>query len=349
MARGSKRGGDHEGSQQRTSGADLTPDAPSFDDTDAPSFDDTDAPAIDLAAIARDDALIDAIAGDGQVATSSPEEFELATLLAAWRAEILAPAMPAEPNLDQVAAAVDRELATIAPPHRSGLRLLRPIVGVAAAVAVVMAGLTVFSYNAVPGDPLWKVKEVVFTERANSTVAGIDTTTNLEEAERLIQAGNPEAALAVLESAGKRVGDVSESAKRDELTAWRERLMADVAKTTPPATTTTTTPPSAPGTIPGLPVVPGVTLPGVSVTVPVLPTTVPTSPSLPTYPPVDTVVPPITLPPITLPPIGTIVPPVDTTIPPVETTDLPAPTTTKGEPTIEDTPTQDQTSNPPPS
>ncbi|MFD4183457.1 anti-sigma-D factor RsdA [Rhodococcus sp. NPDC058514] len=329
MARGSKRGGDHEGSQQGTSGADLTPDASSFGDTDAT--------AVDFAAIARDDALIDAIAGDGPVATNSPEEFELATLLTAWRAEILAPAMPAEPNLDQVAAAVDRELATIAPlrPHRSGLRLLRPIAGAAAAVAVVMAGLTVFSYNAVPGDPLWKVKEVVFTERANSTVAGIDTTTSLEEAERLIQAGDPEAALTVLESANKRVGDVSESAKRDELTAWRDRLMADVVKTTPP---TTTTPPSDPGTISGLPVVPGVTLPGTSVTLPVLPTTVPTVPSLPTLPPEETVVPPITLPTITLPPIETIVPPVDTTIPPVQTTDPPVQTTPRVEPTTQNTP-----------
>ncbi|MFC7447734.1 anti-sigma-D factor RsdA [Rhodococcus daqingensis] len=345
MARGSKRGGDHEGTRQDTSGADLTPDASSLGDTDASSLGDqdasaADATAVDFAAIARDDALIDAIAGDGPVATNSPEEFELATLLTAWRAEILAPAMPAEPNLDQVAAAVDRELATIAAPRRSGLRLLRPIAGAAAAVAVVMAGLTVFSYNAVPGDPLWKVKEVVFTERANSTVAGIDTTNNLEEAERLIQAGDPQAALAVLESARKRAGDVSESAKRDELTAWHERLMADVVKTTPP-TTTTTTPPSEPGTIPGtipgLPPVPGVTVPGSTATVPVLPTTVPTFPSLPTVPPI-TVIPPITIPPITIPPVDTTIPPVDTTIPPVITTAPPVPTTTWSEPTPEDTP-----------
>ncbi|WP_081830512.1 anti-sigma-D factor RsdA [Rhodococcus sp. UNC363MFTsu5.1] len=347
MARGSKRGGDHEGTRRDTSGADLTPDASSLDDTDASS---ADATAVDFAAIARDDALIDAIAGDGPIATNSPEEFELATLLTAWRAEILAPAMPAEPDLDQVAAAVDRELATIGSPRRSGLRLLRPIVGAAAAIAVVMAGLTVFSYNAVPGDPLWKVKEVVFTERANSTVAGIDTTTNLEEAERLIRAGDPQAALVVLESARKRVDDVNESAKRDELTAWRERLVADAVKTPP----TTTTPPSAPGTSPGLPAVPGVTLPGDTVTAPVLPTTVLDLPSLPTtVPPVETGVPPITVPPITIPPTQVppiTIPPIVTTQPPVLTTVPSVPTTTKVVPPTQDTPTpRDLTSNPPPS
>ncbi|MFI6428683.1 anti-sigma-D factor RsdA [Rhodococcus oryzae] len=336
MARGSKRGGDHEGTQRDTSGADLTPNASSLGDEES-----ADATAVDFAAIARDDALIDAIAGDGPIATNSPEEFELATLLTAWRAEILAPAMPAEPDLDQVAAAVDRELATIGSPRRSNLRLLRPIAGAAAAVAVVMAGLTVFSYNAVPGDPLWKVKEVVFTERANSTVAGIDTTTNLEEAERLIRAGDPQAALVVLESARKRVDDVNESAKHDELTAWRDRLVADAAKTPP-----TTTLPSAAGTVPGLPVVPGVTLPGDTATAPVLPTTAPTLPSLPTFtPPDDTGTPPIELPTFT-PPVITTVPPVITSPPVVPTTAPPAPTTTRVLPPTQDTPTpRDLTSN----
>ncbi|MFG1782093.1 anti-sigma-D factor RsdA [Rhodococcus oryzae] len=342
MARGSKRGGDHEGTQRDTSGADLTPDASSLGDAE----ESTDATAVDFAAIARDDALIDAIAGDGPIATNSPEEFELATLLTAWRAEILAPAMPAEPDLDQVAAAVDRELATIGSPRRSNLRLLRPIAGAAAAVAVVMAGLTVFSYNAVPGDPLWKVKEVVFTERANSTVAGIDTTTNLEEAERLIRAGDPQAALVVLESARKRVDDVNESTKHDELTAWRDRLVADAAKTPP----TTTTLPSAAGTTPGLPVVPGVTLPGDTVTAPVLPSNVPTSPSLPTVLPVEPGVPPTQVPPITIPPVVTTVPPVITSPPVVPTTVPPAPTTTRVLPPTQDTPTpRDLTSNVAPS
>ncbi|AQA23403.1 hypothetical protein BTZ20_1628 [Rhodococcus sp. MTM3W5.2] len=91
MARGSKRGGDHEGTQRDTSGADLTPDASSLGDEES-----ADATAVDFAAIARDDALIDAIAGDGPIATNSPEEFELATLLTAWRAEILAP--PCRPS-----------------------------------------------------------------------------------------------------------------------------------------------------------------------------------------------------------------------------------------------------------
>lgn len=260
---------------------------------------------VDLAAVQRDDALIDAIAGGGEVATATAEEYQLAALLAGWRAEIVGSDLPAGPTLDEVAAAVDAELAQQHSPRPLGLRLLRPVAGAAAAIAVVMAGVTVFSYNAQPGDPLWKVKEVVFTERANSTVASIDTTSNLQEAERLIQSGDTQGAMAVLESASKRVTGVNDSSKRDELNAWHDRLMADVAKTTTAAPTTTT-------------------LPGVTTTVPLPTTLLPGTlvPVVPTVPPeiLQQVPATPTLPPVTVVPsapvqVTTVVPPVTTTNP----------------------------------
>ncbi|MFC9790599.1 anti-sigma-D factor RsdA [Rhodococcus sp. NPDC127528] len=298
MARGSKRSGNDKWTRRTTSDADLAPAPLELDE-------ETDSTPFDLAAVQRDDALIDAISGEGQVVTETPEEYRLAMLLAGWRAEIVTPALPDEPSLDEVVAAVNEELA----PGSGGtgrLRLLRPIAGAAAAIAVVMAGVTVFSYNAQPGDPLWKVKEVVFTERANSTVAGIDTTSNLQEAERLIKAGDTQAAMTVLQSASKRAGDVNDSDKRDELNAWHDRLMADVAKTTTPTTTTTTTPPGESTSVSAVPVVPGVTVPGLpSTTVPSVPSsespgTPPVTPSVPsvtpTLPATPSEVPPTTEP-----------------------------------------------------
>ncbi len=61
---------------------------------------------IDVAAVRRDDALIDAISAEGPVATDSPEEYQVAALLSNWRAEILAQPMPAEPDLDDIVARV---------------------------------------------------------------------------------------------------------------------------------------------------------------------------------------------------------------------------------------------------
>lgn len=232
MARGSRRSG--RSGRDDVSGIDLT--RSGRDDTAAGGE------PIDLTAVQHDDDLIEAILGHGRVSATSAEEQRLAALLTGWRAEIVDPALPPGPSLDEVAAAVDAELARQQPTHRSGLRLLRPIAGAAAAIAVVMAGVTVFSYNAEPGDPLWKVKEVVFTEHANSTVAGIDTTDNLQEAERLIRSGRPQDAVTVLNSATNRVGAVDDAAKRDQLTAWLGRLIADlqqVAPTLAPALTTT--------------------------------------------------------------------------------------------------------------
>ncbi|MFC4602655.1 anti-sigma-D factor RsdA [Rhodococcus kronopolitis] len=288
--------------------------------------DDPAAAAFDLAAVQHDNALIDALATGNVARVDSPEEAELAALLASWRAEILAPPMPAEPTLDQVVAAVDSQISGSA--HgRGGLRLLRPIAGAAAAVAVVMAGLTVFSYNAVPGDPLWKVKEVVFTERANSTVASIDTATNLEEAERLLQSGDPAAAAAKLQSAVKRVTDVNEPDKRAALNARLDQLMADAAKGAPPAAGMTTTPgapsPSAISTAP--PMTPIATVTGAPVT------TVPQVPSqLPVIPPSPSATTAPTMPPASSTPPSPS--PSPTTSPASQPTTTPATTTPSPEP-----------------
>lgn len=183
---------------------------------------------VDIAAVRRDDALIDAIASDGPVHTDSAEEYQLATLLADWRAELIAPPMPAEPDLDALVAAVNQEIGArqvrIGAPTGGRLRLLRPIMGAAAALALVFGGMTAFSYNAEPGDPLWRVKEVVFSEQAQTTVvqrAGND----LNEASTLVTQ-NPAEAKVRLERAKENAAQVSDPEKRADLLAQWERLLA---------------------------------------------------------------------------------------------------------------------------
>ncbi|SEC04644.1 Anti-sigma-D factor RsdA to sigma factor binding region [Rhodococcus koreensis] len=262
-----------------------------------------DAP-VDVAAVRRDDALIDAIAGGGPVATDSPEQYELALLLTNWRADIVSTPMPTGPLLDDVIAAIDASdnARSARSAARGKLRLLRPIAGAAAAIAVVMGGATIFSYNAAPGDPLWSVKSVVFSQQADSTVAQIDTTSQLQEAERLIAAGDAESAKNLLDGAADRAGGVRDADMRNELDVWRAKLAAEVeriAPTTPPATTapgTTTT--GAPTQATELPA----TVPGTSGS-----TTVPGVGQLPGTLPTDLQIP--GLPPIPLPQLPTLPPP----------------------------------------
>ena len=285
-----------------------------------------DETSVDLAAVRRDDALIDAISGNGLVETKDTEEYELATLLADWRAEILAEPMPAGPDLDEVVAAVHRELGTretlaptpevtpLRPRSKGQLRLLRPLAGAAALVAVAVGTATAVSYGAEPGDPLWGVKQVVFSEQAQSTEARIDTTSTLQRAEQLIAEGNTEEARELLTSAESRSGDVRDAEERDALGDWAQRLAEELGRLVPQVP-----PPPAVPVAPEVPAVPGAVVP-----------------------------PPVTTPgtegqqpaPTTGAETGTTVPPTSTTVDP---TILQAP-----QPPVSDTTTPSQTAPPPP-
>ncbi|MEU7143015.1 anti-sigma-D factor RsdA [Nocardia sp. NPDC046473] len=182
---------------------------------------------VDIAAVRRDDALIDAIASDGQVRTDSAEEYQLAALLADWRAELIAPPMTAEPDLDAIVAAVNQEIGARQFSNRaqgsSRLRYIRPLLGTAAALALVIGGVTAFSYGSQPGDPLWNLKEVVFSQAAQSTVAQ-RAGTDLDEAGKLINQ-NPVQAKARLESAKANADQVDSPEKHDKLMTEWQRLV----------------------------------------------------------------------------------------------------------------------------
>ncbi|SNT44210.1 anti-sigma-D factor RsdA [Rhodococcoides kyotonense] len=243
---------------------------------------------VDIASVRRDDEFIEAIRGDGPVATDNADEYQLALLLAGWRAEITTPALPSGPELDDVVAAVDEEIRAAGLNRRSKERsrpsLLRPVAGAAAAIAVVLGGLVVFSYNSAPGDPLWSVKSVVFSQQADSTVAQIDTTSKLSQAEELIAAGDVEGARALLDGATETSGGVIDPAQKSDLEIWLQRLTEQLQALIPTFPSIPPLPsfdPQLPPTDvfvppvqPGIPVtsVPDVPLPQTSTGVPLPPT-----------------------------------------------------------------------------
>lgn len=193
---------------------------------------------VDIVAVRRDDALIDAIAAGGPVPTESTEEFQLAALLADWRTEIITPPLPDAPDLDTVVAAVNQEIgarqARVAARSGGRLRLLRPIAGTAAAVALVIGGMTAFSYAAEPGDPLWGVKEVVFSQQAQATVVQ-RADNDMAAAQTLIDQGDPEQARVRLEQAAANTARVDDPEKRTDLMDLWQRLLAELRKVSPEA------------------------------------------------------------------------------------------------------------------
>ena len=197
-----------------------------------------DGTPVDLAAVRRDDALIESISSGGPVATDSTEQYELALILSQWRDDVVATPMPEGPLLDDVIAAItatpsgfsDRQRSR----SRSRLRVVRPIAAAAAVAAVVFGGATAMAYDAQPGDALWGVKQVVFADEANSTVAKIDTTSELEKAERLLAAGDIPAAKMVLDNAAHRADAVKDSQDKTDLVERWGKLMTQVQETTSP-------------------------------------------------------------------------------------------------------------------
>ncbi|WP_169811659.1 anti-sigma-D factor RsdA [Nocardia shimofusensis] len=195
-----------------------------------------DAGPVDIAAVRRDDALIDAIVSGGPVQTDSAEEFQLAALLADWRTELIDPPMPSAPDLDAVVAAVNQEIGArkvrVGAQARGKLRLLYPITGAAAALALIIGGTTAFSYSAEPGDPLWRVKEVVFSEQAQTTVVQ-RADNELSQAEQALEQGNYSQAAALLERAQTNVGQVSDNSKKQELERAWQVLLTDLREKSP--------------------------------------------------------------------------------------------------------------------
>ncbi|MFC3964634.1 anti-sigma-D factor RsdA [Nocardia jiangsuensis] len=194
-----------------------------------------DSGPVDIAAVRRDDALIDAIASDGPVQTDSPEEFQLAALLADWRAEVVAPPLPAAPDLDEIVAAVNQEIGARkvrVGPRGGRLRLVRPLMGAAAALALVFGGMTAFSYNAEPGDPLWRVKEVVFSEQAQTTVVA-RADDELSQVQAALAQGDNDQARVLLDRVRATAQQVDDPAKQDDLIERWNALVAELGKVAP--------------------------------------------------------------------------------------------------------------------
>ena len=211
---------------------------------------DDDSTSVDLNAVRRDDDFVNALAAGGYLPPADAEEAKLGDLLYAWRAEALA--APAEPlALSDVEHAIAMQAARAeqakAVPDDAArtrrttrMRHLRVLSGAAAITAVAAAGLLVMSEHSQPGDPLWNVKKVVFSQAAAQTEAAVDAQSSLERAEAALASGDIGEANALVAAAEKRA-QASDPETRERMEQWIRRLR-DESK--PPVTTTTTTTPS---------------------------------------------------------------------------------------------------------
>ena len=189
---------------------------------------DHSSPLVDLDDVFADDALIDNIAaspwapapqhrfGAGRSPERSAPGVVLDTdpvteLFTTWRQELAERPMPALPSITPAVAELERA------PARP-VRKLRPALSVAAAIAALLVGSTFLgSKDAVPGSPLWGITEVLWPDRAQSVASRSEVRSALEEAQTLIDAGNPADAQLALLRATVELGNVDEVDGRGEM------------------------------------------------------------------------------------------------------------------------------------
>ncbi|ADG77538.1 Anti-sigma-D factor RsdA sigma factor binding region domain-containing protein OS=Tsukamurella paurometabola(strain ATCC 8368 / DSM / CCUG 35730 / CIP 100753 / JCM 10117 / KCTC 9821 / NBRC 16120 / NCIMB 702349 /NCTC 13040) OX=521096 GN=Tpau_0904 PE=4 SV=1 [Tsukamurella paurometabola] len=224
-----------------------------------------DGAPVDVAAVRRDDELIEALASGGAVSTSDHSEFALASLLADWRDEIVTTPVAAGPSVDELMAEAERRkaggsddgvtsLADARAARRS--RKLGLAMGSAAAAVAILGGGGVLVNAASPGDgALWSVKEVVFADAASQTLATSEAKAQIESADRDASSGNQAAAQTALASAREQAAKVKNDKQRAALEEQIRQAEAraglpvgstDLRTTVPSSTSTTPVTPRPP-------------------------------------------------------------------------------------------------------
>ena len=200
---------------------------------------------VDLAMVAADDALLDALGRGAAVSDAD----ETALLLAAWRADLSAPdsgGVLRQQVPDPLSSAVVDDAVGAGRARRRWGRF-----AVAAAVlALVGGGLAVGAANATPDSPLWPLAAAVNPERADILTADAD----IAQARQAISAGRYADAQRLVDKASvvvARVRDPQQSKRlTTELTDVRRALSAAGAITRDGAAPTPTPTAAPPPTLP---------------------------------------------------------------------------------------------------
>jgi hypothetical protein len=208
---------------------------------------------VDLAAVRADDALLDAIAGGASLGglgshedvfgRPGQDDDHLAAILAAWKADIELDPMPELVSLDEAVEAV--EAGHEARERRVGrARRRMPFAVAAAAIAVALAGFTVAVHSAQPGDTMFGLTKVLFSQQADNAQKAQAARATIEQANSAIHRGDPATAQSLLQSAAGQIQAV-QPADQPPLQQQREDVLKSLAPAPPAETGSPTSAPSA--------------------------------------------------------------------------------------------------------
>ncbi|HEY7597309.1 MAG TPA: hypothetical protein VH969_29455 [Actinophytocola sp.] len=240
----------------------------------------------DLSLVHADDEYLDML---GAASLDDPDgvpDDELSRLLMSWRRDV---------ETEPIGDLVDEQLATVTVQaarlrRKRRPRLLVPVAAAAAVLAIAFAGVGLAARDAQPGDTLWALTKVLYSDHARSVEAAEAVKADLREAQAALTDGNVDEAKSKLEAAHAQLPVVLTEDGQKALEKQHAQLLAQLPGSTsgeapqPPLPNPTTAP--DPGTGSGTGTDPG--------TDPQEPTSPDTSQSTPpdTTPPETTTPPP---------------------------------------------------------
>lgn len=184
---------------------------------------------VDLSELLADDALLDALAGtDPDVGSQAGNDGpDLESLLVAWRQDVDAAPIGDLVDVDTAAAAI---VEGTRPRRRLKRRHLVPVASAAAVLMIAFTGVGLAARDAQPGDALWGVAQVLYTDHARAAQARSSVQGDLTFAEGAFEQGNRSAAEAALRRAREQMGEVDSEHGLNELEAAHASLTAKYGK-----------------------------------------------------------------------------------------------------------------------
>jgi hypothetical protein len=193
---------------------------------------------VDLSALHADDELLTALVEfDNSMSAGPDQDPELKSLLLSWRLDV-----DAEPIGELVD--TDTAMATIAVGariHKRKPRYLVPLATAAAVLVVMFTGAGLAARNAVPGDPLWGISQVLYTDHARSVEAAANVRNDLHHASEALEQGHFTEARDALVRAQAALPAVDSADGKANLQAMQQNLLNQLQNTTaalPPTSTT---------------------------------------------------------------------------------------------------------------
>ena len=187
---------------------------------------------VDLVAVQADDELINALAAGMSVSSPGLSGYDaddhVAAVLAAWKAEVEAEDIPELVDVETAVATIE---AARRPSGRA--RHLAPLAAAAAFIVLAIGGLSVSSYSAEPGDALWGISKVLYSERATSVEAAARAETAIDNAKQALMQGQPVLAEQELKKAKAELGSIRAEEGAEQLAKVQDFLAAKAAETPP--------------------------------------------------------------------------------------------------------------------